>query len=78
KQIGTRLNQLKKQKKSHDELKENVFERLKQTEDEQWDFLVDLGAEVANAKAAGSTIKKEWVTYGTKKDPSKYSWGSLF
>jgi HNH/ENDO VII superfamily nuclease len=75
--IAKRLAKLKSQKKPHQALKDNVFQDLRQAENDTWDLLIKLGKSFAAAKVAGKRVKDAWASYGTQDDPSKYPWGSL-
>jgi hypothetical protein len=76
--VADAMDELKQNGVKHPELKEKVFTKLQRLETTQWNFLIKLGAEVANAGALGTQVNKEWVKYGTDGDPFKYEWGALF
>ncbi|MCP3143121.1 AHH domain-containing protein [Pyxidicoccus xibeiensis] len=77
-QVAKRLERARDKGAKHPDLKAEVFQKLRELEDESWDFLVDLGKTLTKALVASRRHTAPWVTYGTAKDPLKYEWGALY
>ncbi|NTX53309.1 AHH domain-containing protein [Myxococcus sp. CA051A] len=66
--------------KDHGLLVTDIFNKLKELEDDYWDILVDLSRAVVATVTAGKEYKHPLVRYAPKdkKAKSRYEWGSLY
>jgi len=62
----------------HEKVSEKLFEKLRKLEDDYWEFLVTLGRKSVAAVLAGTVLVDINVRYGTKKNATKFTWGSLY
>ncbi|WP_224363356.1 AHH domain-containing protein [Hyalangium versicolor] len=76
-ELSQKLQALADRGQPHDKLKEKIFEKLRELEDECWDLIVKLGRQSVKKVLAGKVLVEEYVRYGTKESPKKYKWGAL-
>ncbi|MCY1046516.1 AHH domain-containing protein [Corallococcus sp. bb12-1] len=76
--IARNLEEARDKGAPHPDLKALVFEELQELEDKFWKVLTSLGRQLAQHHVKGRKLERAWVTYGTKKNPTKYEWGALY
>ncbi|MFP2958749.1 AHH domain-containing protein [Myxococcus sp. 1LA] len=78
--IASEIQEKIDENKDHKMLSVDIFERLKELEEDYWDLLVGLSRAVVAAVTAGKEYKHDLVRYAPqgKKATSRYEWGSLY
>jgi len=78
KEISEKLQEKIDQKQPHKLLQADVFNQLKNLEEDFWEYLVDLSRDLVQAIAEGQKFEHPHVRYSPETGTSTYEWGSLY
>ncbi len=76
--ISDDLQEIVDQQEDHAGLESAVFKALKNLEEENWKFLVDLSRRLVEALTEGMVFEDDHVRFAPESGTSTYEWGSLY